>query len=221
MTRWRRRSTPVAPLLAAGEWTTPNGSSDVRNPYGGSVVARVSSATAATVADAVAVARSVDADALPADARAAVLERAADLAAREVDPLARLIAVEAGKPLKQARVEAARAATTLRFSAVAARTLAGDAVPLEAAPNGRGKIGFTLRVQLGVVGAITPFNFPLNLVAHKVGPALAAGNAVVVKPAPATPALCASTRRAAAGGRAPAKVVACPTRRRRSRRGDR
>ena len=159
----------------------------VSSPYDGALVGRIPVATSDVVERAIDAACCMDPDAFAASERAAVLERAAGLVAGAREELSRLIALEAGKPLKQARAEVERAETTLRFSAVAARTLAGEVVPLEAAAGGRGKIGFTVRVPLGVVGAITPFNFPLNLVAHKVGPALAAGNAVLVKPAPQAP----------------------------------
>ena len=100
---------------------------------------------------------------------------------------AQIISAEAGKPLKAARVEAQRAASTYTFAAVEARKLAGEMVPMDASPAGAGKLAFTLRVPIGIVGAISPFNFPLNLVAHKIAPALAAGCAVVLKPASATP----------------------------------
>src|SRR6185369_11485405 len=97
------------------------------------------------------------------------------------------IAAEAAKPLKTARVEAARAVGTFRFAAVEARSLSGDMIPMDANDAGVGKLGFTLRVPIGVVGAISPFNFPLNLVSHKVAPAIAAGCPVVLKPASQTP----------------------------------
>src|SRR5205814_10348519 len=100
---------------------------------------------------------------------------------------ARIIAEEAAKPIKTARVEAKRAVSTFTFAAAEARRLAGEMVPLDAADVGEGKLGFTLRLPIGVVGAISPFNFPLNLVAHKLAPALAAGCAVVLKPASQTP----------------------------------
>jgi acyl-CoA reductase-like NAD-dependent aldehyde dehydrogenase len=103
------------------------------------------------------------------------------------DEVARLISDEAGKPMKAARVEAARAMSTYTFAAVEARKLAGEMVPMDAAQAGEGKLAFTLRRPIGVVGAISPFNFPLNLVAHKLAPALAAGCAVVLKPASQTP----------------------------------
>jgi acyl-CoA reductase-like NAD-dependent aldehyde dehydrogenase len=123
----------------------------------------------------------------PQHLRAEVLDRASELVAERVEDLALSICAEAGKPLKTARVEAARCADTLAFSSVEARKLTGGTVPMEASSSGAGKLGVMLRVPYGVVGAISPFNFPLNLVAHKLGPAIAAGNAVVLKPAGQTP----------------------------------
>src|SRR3954451_1757963 len=119
----------------------------------------------------------------PQHERAAVLTRAAEIVGERVDALALTIAAEAGKPLKTAKVEASRCVDTLTFSAVEARKLTGGTVPMEASSAGVGKVGVLMRVPYGVVGAISPFNFPLNLVAHKLGPAIAAGNAVVLKPA--------------------------------------
>ncbi len=98
-----------------------------------------------------------------------------------------MICAEAGKPMKAARVEAQRAVSTYTFAAVEARKLAGEVVPMDASPAGEGKLAFTVRHPIGVVGAISPFNFPLNLVAHKIAPALAAGCPVVLKPASQTP----------------------------------
>ena len=109
------------------------------------------------------------------------------LLAERREEFARIIAAEAAKPIKTARVEAERAVGTFQFAAAEARKLAGEMVPLDAAAPGEGKLGFTLRVPIGVVGAISPFNFPLNLVAHKVAPAIAAGCPVVLKPASQTP----------------------------------
>ena len=107
--------------------------------------------------------------------------------ARRHDEVARLISDEAGKPMKAARVEAKRAMSTYTFAAVEARKLAGEMVPMDAAQAGEGKLAFTLREPIGIVAAISPFNFPLNLVAHKLAPAFAAGCAVVLKPAGHTP----------------------------------
>src|SRR5438045_2501686 len=126
-------------------------------------------------------------DPLPAHKRAEILVRVAGALGRRHDEVARQISDEAGKPMKAARVEASRAMSTYTFAAVEARKLAGEMIPMDAAQAGEGKLAFTLRRPVGVVGAISPFNFPLNLVAHKLAPALAAGCAVVLKPASQTP----------------------------------
>ncbi len=160
----------------------------VRSPYDGSVIGEIPSHSAVDVDRAVATARAaLVRGALPAWRRAEILDRAAERLTARRDEFAEIIAREAAKPLKTARVEAERAAGTFRFSAAEARTFAGEMVPLDAIPAGEGKLGFTLRVPIGVVGAIAPFNFPLNLVAHKLGPAIAAGCPVVLKPASQTP----------------------------------
>ena len=124
---------------------------------------------------------------LPAWRRAEILDHAAQLLGERSDDFARVIAEEAAKPIKTARIEAKRAVSTFQFAAAEARTLAGDMVAMDASDVGEDKLGFTLRVPIGVVGAISPFNFPLNLVAHKVAPAIAAGCPVVLKPASQTP----------------------------------
>jgi len=124
---------------------------------------------------------------LPAHKRAEILVKVAGLIGRRHEDVARTICEEAGKPIKTARVEASRAMSTYTFAAVEARKLAGEVVPMESAQAGERKLGFTLRRPIGVVGAISPFNFPCNLVAHKLAPALAAGCPVVLKPASATP----------------------------------
>lgn len=168
--------------------TPPPQTIEVRSPYDGSLIGVIPSHTAADVDRAVARARTALASGpLPAWKRADILDRAAERLAARRDEFAQIIAKEAAKPLKTARVEAERAVGTLRFSAAEARTFAGEMVPLDAIPAGEGKLGFTLRVPIGVVGAIAPFNFPLNLVAHKLGPAIAAGCPVVLKPASQTP----------------------------------
>jgi acyl-CoA reductase-like NAD-dependent aldehyde dehydrogenase len=159
----------------------------VSAPYDGSEIGAIPSCTAADVDRAVAAAKAAMDDPLPAFRRAEILDTAARVLAERNEELAKIIAREAAKPIKTARVEATRAVSTFTFSAVEARKLAGEMVPLEASEVGTGKLGFVLRVPIGVVGAITPFNFPLNLVAHKVAPAIAAGCAVVLKPATQTP----------------------------------
>ncbi len=175
-------------LLVGGEWLETGVWDEVRSPYDGTVVGRVAQGDAALVDRAAIAAQAAFESAdFSQYERAALLDRAAGLVAERVDDLALTIAAEAGKPLKTARVEAARCVDTLTFSATEARKLTGGTVPMAASPAGAGKLGVMLRVPYGVVGAISPFNFPLNLVAHKLGPAIAAGNAVVLKPAGQTP----------------------------------
>ncbi len=175
-------------LLLAGEWIATGEWDEVASPYDGSAVGRVARGEASLVDRAAIAARAAfESGDFVQHERAAVLDRAAELVAARLDDLASTIAAEAGKPLKAARAEAGRCVDTLAFSAVEARKLSGAAVPMDASAAGAGKLGLTLRVPYGVVGAISPFNFPLNLVAHKLGPAIAAGNAVVLKPAGQTP----------------------------------
>jgi acyl-CoA reductase-like NAD-dependent aldehyde dehydrogenase len=174
-------------LLLDGEWIETGEWVDVRSPYSGESVARVAKAGADEARRAVDAAERAMREPLPAHKRAEILVRVAGALGRRADEAARQISVEAGKPLKAARVEVARAMSTYTFAAVEARKLAGDVVPMDASRAGEGKLAYTLRVPAGVVGAISPFNFPLNLVAHKIAPALAAGCAVVLKPASQTP----------------------------------
>ena len=174
-------------LLVGGEWVETGDWIDVRSPYSGDVVGRVPKAGADETRKAIDAAAEAMRDPLPAHKRAEILVKVAGYLGRRHEEAAATICAEAGKPLKTARVEASRAMSTYTFAAVEARKLAGEMVPMDAAQAGEGKLAFTLRVPIGVVGAISPFNFPLNLVAHKIAPALAAGCAVVLKPATATP----------------------------------
>jgi acyl-CoA reductase-like NAD-dependent aldehyde dehydrogenase len=174
-------------LLIAGEWVETGEWQEVRSPYSGDVVGRIPKAGADETRRAIDAAEAAMEEPLPAHKRAEILVRVAGALGRRHDEVARLISDEAGKPLKAAKIEASRAMSTYTFSAVEARKLAGDMVPMDASQAGEGKLAFTLRRPLGVVGAISPFNFPLNLVAHKIAPALAAGCAVVLKPAGQTP----------------------------------
>jgi acyl-CoA reductase-like NAD-dependent aldehyde dehydrogenase len=162
---------------------------EVISPYDGSVVGRVPECTEDQVREAIRRASEAAPGmaAMPAHQRGAILNKAAQLIAGQVDDLARLMARENGKPLKYTRAEALRAVDTFNFAADEARRLHGETVPLDASVGGVGKIGYFVRVPVGVIAAITPFNFPLNLSAHKVAPAVAAGCPVVMKPAPATP----------------------------------
>ena len=174
-------------LLLDGEWIETGEWREVRSPYSGETVARVPEAGAEHARRAVDAAAKAMENPLPAHQRAEILDRVAILLRERQDDVAQTICAEAAKPLKAARVEAERAVSTFTMAAVEARRLAGEVVPMDASPAGVGKLAYTLRVPIGVVGAITPFNFPLNLVGHKVAPALAAGCAVVLKPAGQTP----------------------------------
>ena len=176
------------PMIIGDERVASDESIEVRSPFDGSIVGTVAKGTEEHLDQAVAVAAALHrAGPLPAHERAAVLDRAARLLAERVDEFATVISAEAAKPIKTARVEAARAVDTVSFSAAVARTLGGELIPLDASSAGEGKVGWVKRVPIGVVAGISPFNFPLNLVCHKVAPAIAAGCPVVLKPASATP----------------------------------
>ena len=176
-------------LFLNGEWTGLNDTAEVINPFNGSVIDTVPRATPADITAAIkSLAKGAQAMRnMPAHQRVDILRKAASLIRERQEELGRLISIEEGKVLAEGRIEASRAAETIDLSADEARRLHGETVPLDSTPSGVGKLGFTLRVPCGIVAAITPFNFPLNLVAHKVGPAIAAGNAVLLKPASDTP----------------------------------
>jgi acyl-CoA reductase-like NAD-dependent aldehyde dehydrogenase len=178
----------LTPMRIDGRPVTTEEESIVRSPFDGREVGRVPTGSADDVDAAVAVALARHrAGALPTHQRAEILDAAAVALTARQEEFAQSISTESAKPIKTARVEAQRAVDTFRFAAVAARSASGEMVPLDASVPGVGKLGFTLRVPIGVVAAISPFNFPLNLVAHKVAPAIATGCPVVLKPASATP----------------------------------
>jgi acyl-CoA reductase-like NAD-dependent aldehyde dehydrogenase len=177
----------VERLYLAGEWIQSAESFDVLSPYSGEPVARVARASADDARRAVDAAERAMRDPLPAWHRADILERMSQLIRERSEELAQVICAEAGKPLKAARVEASRAVNTYALAAGEARRLSGESVPITGTQSGDGHAAWTVRVPIGVIGAISPFNFPLNLVAHKLAPALAAGCAVVLKPASQTP----------------------------------
>jgi acyl-CoA reductase-like NAD-dependent aldehyde dehydrogenase len=180
---------PEYPLFIGGDAVASPQRETIRSPFDGTPVASVHQATPELVERAVAAARA----AAPAVAalsnyqRAELLERIAQLIRRDRAEFAALVCAETGKPLKEAQVEVDRAVQTAIASAAAARELRGEVVALDAAPIGAGRMAFTIREPRGVIGIITPFNVPLNLTLHKLGPALAAGNAVVHKPSEQTP----------------------------------
>ena len=176
-------------MYVGGAWTEGSARTAVRNPFDDSIVDTVPVAAPAEIetalASAVRGARVMKA--MPAHRRAEILA-AASLALRaRAEEFAVVLTREMGKPIAESRGEVGRAAQTLLLASEEAKRVTGEMIPLDAAPGGDGKLGFTVRIPCGVVLAITPFNFPLNLVAHKVAPAIAAGNAVIVKPATNTP----------------------------------
>jgi acyl-CoA reductase-like NAD-dependent aldehyde dehydrogenase len=178
----------IVPMRIGDQRVTADDVIEVRSPFDDRLVGTVPRGTAEHIDAAVAIAAARHREAaLPAHERARILDDAARLLRSRVESFARIISDEAAKPIKTARIEAARAVDTMAFSAAVARTATSEVVPLDASAPGVGKLGFVLRVPIGVVAAISPFNFPLNLVCHKVGPAIAAGCPVVLKPASATP----------------------------------
>lgn len=178
----------VTSVPIAGEAVTGSDSSEVRSPFSGELLGSVPLLGVAEVERGVAAAKAALHDQpLPVWQRAEILEKASSLLRERHEEFAQLIAHEAAKPIKTARVEADRASGTFAFAAVEARKLTGEVIPIEAAPGADNKVAYTMRVPIGVVGAISPFNFPLNLVAHKLAPAIAAGAPVVLKPAGQTP----------------------------------
>ena len=176
-------------MLIAGKWVDGNGTIPVTNPFDNSEIDTVPKATPADVDRAMAFALEGAKKMRRTSGyeRYQLLMRAAALMEEQLDDLAETITREEGKIIAESRLEVARAAETLVGSAEEAKRLGSEVVPLDGASGGGNRFGFTLRVPCGVVLAITPFNFPLNLVVHKVGPALAAGNSVVIKPATDTP----------------------------------
>src|ERR671936_938225 len=150
-------------LFVGGEWIETGDWLEVRSPYSGDLVGRVAKAGADEARRAVDAAERAMREPLPAHKRAEILVRVAGYLGRRHDEAARTICAEAVKPLKAARIEASRAMSTYTFAAVEARKLAGEVVPMDASQAGEGKLAFTLRRPIGVVGAISQFNFPLNL----------------------------------------------------------
>ena len=176
-------------IFLEGEWVDKSNKIEVRNPYDNSVIDTVPRADGGDVERALSFAeRGAKVTAkLSGYDRWRILRKAADIMAARNEELGQLISKEEGKIIAEGRGETSRAVETIMGSAEEAKRIHGETVPLDGDPGGGKKLGFTLRVPCGVVAAISPFNFPLNLVCHKVGPALAAGNSVIVKPASDTP----------------------------------
>lgn len=176
-------------LLIDGQWVGAGPQLEVKNKYNGETVGVLPTSRKEELDEAIAAAERAEdtmAD-LPAYRRAEILLRAATLMRERADDLAKTIAAEAGKALKFARAEVDRAISTFTIASEEAKRLHGETIPLDAVPAGEGYFGFWTRRPVGVIAAISPFNFPLNLVAHKVAPAIASGNTVVLKPATSTP----------------------------------
>ena len=176
-------------LFIGGKFLAGSAVREVRTPYDGTVFATVHVGNAELLDEAVMAARRgfLAMRSLTRARRAEILLETRRRLLEEAEWFAQVISSECGKPLREARIEVARGAGTLLFSANEALSLAGEEVPMDASAHGAGRMAMVIREPLGVIGAITPFNFPLNLALHKIGPALAAGNAVVHKPASATP----------------------------------
>ncbi|MEV6816789.1 aldehyde dehydrogenase family protein [Micromonospora sp. NPDC051296] len=174
-------------LYVDGAWLDGNGTLEVRSPWDRSVVGTVAVATREQVDLAVQAAHRALQEPLPPYERAAILHRATALLEQRRDEFAETLLREAGKPRKAAEAELHRAILTLRWAAEEAARLPGETVPMDAVASGADTIGFTLPEPVGVVAAITPFNFPVNLVLHKIAPAVAAGCPVVLKPSEKTP----------------------------------
>ncbi|MCH8086614.1 MAG: aldehyde dehydrogenase family protein [Chloroflexi bacterium] len=176
-------------MYISGEWVDKDNKISVVNPFNGEQIdtipagdeSDVDAAIASAVRGAKVMAK------MPGHERYRILKKAADLLEERREDHARIITLEEGKVIAEGRVEVDRAVQTLIGSAEEAKRIHGETIPLDGAPSWSGQFGFTIRVPCGVVAAISPFNFPLNLVMHKVGPALAAGNSVIIKPATDTP----------------------------------
>ncbi len=176
-------------FLVSGEWRTSREKIEIRSPYNSEVVGCTYLAGAKDIEDAIhAAARAFEATRrLPTYKRAELLKKTADAIQSQSKELARLIALEAGKPIRAARTEVHRAVLTFTDALEESKRIRGEWLPLDLDPTSEGRFAFVRRFPMGPVSAITPFNFPLNLVAHKVAPAFACGCTMVLKPAPQAP----------------------------------
>ena len=176
-------------FFLSGKWQERDERIEVKDPGTGQTIDSVPKATQKDVLTALATAEQARAtmSSLTGYERFQILRRTADLLTKHKEELARTLSREEGKPLRESLYEVERSANTMELSGEEAKRISGEVLPLDGGPGVQKELGFTLRVPCGVVAAITPFNFPLNLVCHKVGPALAAGNSVILKPASDTP----------------------------------
>jgi len=197
------------PFFIGGKPSRSERSLEVTNPFDGSVVGQTWLAGDAefNAAAEAAVAATSRMAALAAFERGEILSRISRLLAENRDDVARTLAGEAGKPIRDALTETDRATMTFHIAAEAARNISGEVIPLDLAPHARGRMGIVRRVPIGPIAAISPFNFPLNLSAHKIAPAIAAGNPIVLKPATKTPLSAVTLGRFAAEAGAPEGAV--------------
>ena len=175
--------------LIAGKWKEGKNLLEVTNKYIGEVIGSVPLTDKETFEEAIKSAQdgfSLISN-MPAYERSKILEKTSEKIEEQKEEITRIIAMEAGKAWKHAKAEVERAVQTFKFASEEAKSIHGETIPMDAAVGGEKKIGFYLRFPVGIVGAISPFNFPLNLVAHKVAPAIASGCSVVLKPASMTP----------------------------------
>ncbi len=196
-------------MLIAGKWIDKKEKIEVRNPYDGALLDTVPSGTAADVDAAVTAAERgyrINRD-LPVHERIRILRKAADRIEEGAEDFARTIATEGSKTIREARKEVARAVQTMTISAEEARRIVGETIPFDSMPGSENRVGYYFRFPIGIIAAITPFNDPLNLVAHKVGPAIAGGNSVVLKPATVTPLSALKLGRALVDAGLPANVL--------------
>ena len=200
-------------MYVGGEWVDKDDKIEVINSYNNSVIDTVPSADLEDLETAIAsAARGAKVMAeIPAYDRYLMLRKTAEIMEARHEDFGRTITLEEGKIIAEGRLEASRAIQTMTLSAEEAKRLYGETIPLDGAPGWDGQLGFTLRVPCGIVAAISPFNFPLNLVCHKVGPALAAGNAVIIKPASDTPLSALKLTEALLEAGVPAEAVQCVT----------
>lgn len=179
----------IKPLFCAGKWKTTEDGLDVVSPYDGSVSATVSLAGESEVEEATAgaVAAFEEMKNMPSWKREEILSYVRDGLISRTEEIARVITSENGKPISQSRIEVGRAANVFKISAEEARRVGGEFIPMDTMPGAEGRWGLHRRFPIGPIFGITPFNFPLNLAAHKLAPAIAAGNSIVIKPASPTP----------------------------------
>lgn len=171
-------------IFSKGLWQEAKSYFPISNPYSGEIIAKVADTKDEEADELIQVAQDAfdDYKNLPAFERSEILYKLSRIFEEKKELFSEIISIETAKPLRYAKGEIDRCIQTYRFSAEEAKQIRGETIPMDAAKGGNGRLGFTIREPIGLVGAITPFNFPFNLVAHKVGPALAAGNTIILKP---------------------------------------